>query len=120
MASRWVRPAAWAIILLVIAFWLWFGVASATAEGLGAINWIGHIAVPGGIFIVTALMAWRRPAAGAALLILEGLFVAIAYPLTFGRRFPLFTVVMVLLTMALPPIVAGWLLLIGRGAAPSH
>ena len=117
MSPRWMRPLARTLIVLVTAFWLWFGIASAFAEGLGALNWIGHIVVPGGVLIVTALVAWRWPIAGASLLIAEGLFVAIAYPLTFGRRFPLFTTVMIWLTMALPPMVAGVLLLVDRRAA---
>jgi hypothetical protein len=117
MSPRWIRPLAWTVILLVTAFWLWFGIASAVAERLGALNWIGHIVVPGGILVVTALVAWRWPIAGASLLIAEGLFVAIAYPLTFGRRFPLFTTVMVWLTMALPSMMAGVLLLVDRRAA---
>jgi hypothetical protein len=37
--------------------------------------------------------------------------------LTFGRRFPLFTTVMVWLTMALPSMMAGVLLLVDRRAA---
>ncbi len=114
------RHLAWTLIVLVTAFWLWFGIASAVAERLGALNSIGHIIVPGGILVVTALVAWRWPIVGAALLIAEGLFVAIAYPLTFGRRFPLFTTVMVWLTMALPPLVAGVLLLVDRRAGPEQ
>ena len=114
MSPRWMRPAAWTLIVLVTAFWLWFGIASAAAERLGALNSIGHIVVPGGVLVVTALVAWRWPIVGASLLIAEGLFVAIAYPLTFGRRFPLFTTVMVWLTMALPSMIAGVLLLVDR------
>lgn len=117
MSPRWMRPLAWTLIVLVTAFWLWFGIASAVAERLGALNWIGHIVVPGGVLVVTALVAWRWQIAGASLLVAEGVFVAIAYPLTFGRRFPLFTTVMVWLTMALPPMIAGVLLLVDRRAA---
>lgn len=114
MTARWTRWAAWTLIVLVTAFWLWFGIASAAAEHLGAMNWLGHLVVPGGVFIVTALVAWRWPVAGAVLLIAEGLFVAVGYPVTFGRRFPIITTVMVLLTMAAPPIAAGALLLTDR------
>jgi hypothetical protein len=111
------RPLAWTLIVVVTAFWLWFGIASAVAERLGAMNWLGHLVVPGGVFVVTALVAWRWPVAGALLLIAEGLFIAIAYPLTFGRRFPIFTTIMVWLTMAAPPLVAGALLLADRRRA---
>jgi hypothetical protein len=119
MSPRWVRPLAWGIIVLVTAFWLWFGIASAAAERLGPMNWLGHLVVPGGVLVVTALVAWRWPIVGASLLIAEGLFVAVAYPLTFGRRFPAFTTVMVLLTMAAPPVIAGSLLIVGRWHRPS-
>ena len=114
MSPGWMRPLAWTLIVLATGFWLWFGIASAAAERLGAMNWLGHIVVPGGVLVVTALLAWRWPVAGAALLIAEGVFVAVGYPLTFGRRFPPFTSVMVLLTMAAPPILAGALLLFDR------
>lgn len=120
MASRWVRPAAWTIILLVTAFWLWFGIASAVGERLGAGNWLAHLLVPGGLLVATAVVAGRWPAAGAALLIAEGLVVAVGYPLTFGQRFPVSTVIFVLLTMAVPPVVAGALLLIGRHQQAAH
>jgi hypothetical protein len=119
MTSHWARPAAWTIILLVTGFWLWFGIASAAGEGLGAGNWLAHIAGPGGILLATAAIAWRWPVAGAVLLIVEGLVVAVGYPLMVHSRFPLTTIIFVLLTMAAPPIVAGGLLLLGRRAAPA-
>lgn len=116
MTVQWARPAAWTIILLVTGFWLWFGIASAAGEGLGAGNWLAHIVGPGGILLATAAIAWRRPVAGATLLILEGLVVAVGYPLTANQRFPITTIVFVLLTMAVPPIAAGGLMLLGRQA----
>jgi hypothetical protein len=116
MRLRWARPAAWTIILLVTGFWLWFGIASAASEDLGAGNWVAHVVGPGAILLATAAIAWRWPVAGAALLVLEGLVVAVGYPLMVNDRFPLTTIVFVLLTMAAPPIVAGVLLLVGRRA----
>jgi len=114
MTVHWARPAAWTIILLATGFWLWFGIASAAGEGLGAGNWVAHIVGPGGILLATAAIAWRWPAAGATLLILEGLVVAVGYPLMVNQRFPITTIVFVLLTMAVPPIAAGGLMLLGR------
>ena len=114
MTLRWARPAAWTIILLVTGFWLWFGIASAASEGLGAGNWLAHIVGPGAILLATAAIAWRSPSAGGALLMLEGVVVAIGYPMMVNRRFPLTTTLFVLVTLAVPPIVAGGLLLIGR------
>jgi hypothetical protein len=106
------------VMLPFVGFWLWFGIASAVSEELGARNWAAHLAVPGGIFVATLLLAvrWRR--AGAALLLLEGLAVAIAYPLLARGRFPLSTIALILLTMAFPPAVAGSLLLLGGHEGP--
>jgi hypothetical protein len=113
MTARWARPAAWTIILLVTGFWLWFGIASAAGEGLGPANWFAHLVGPGGILLATAAIAWRRPSAGAVLFILEGLVVLVGYPMLANRRFPLATILFVVLTMAVPPMVAGGLLLLG-------
>jgi hypothetical protein len=114
MTLRWAQPAAWTIILLVTGFWRWFGIASAASEGLGAGNWVAHILGPGGTLLATAAIAWRWPSAGGVLLILEGLVVAIGYPMMVSGRFPVTTIVFVLLTMAVPPMVAGGLLLFAR------
>lgn len=114
MTKQWARPAAWTIILLVTGFWLWFGIASAAGEGLGAGNWLAHILGPGAILLATAAIAWRWPSVGGALLMLEGLVVAVGYPMMANPRFPVATIVFVLLTMAAPPIVAGGLLLFAR------
>jgi hypothetical protein len=96
------------------AFWLWFGIASAMGEKLGPMNWLLHLVVPGGILLATLVVAWRWQFPGGILLLLEGLIVAAGYPLFFGSRFPWQTVAMVLLTMAVPPLAAGALLLAGR------
>lgn len=114
MVLHWARPAAWTIIVLATGFWLWFGIASAVSEGLGPGNWVAHIVGPGGILLATAAIAWRWPSAGGALLMLEGLAVAVGYPMLANSRFPASTVVFVLLTMAAPPAVAGALLLLAR------
>lgn len=70
-----------------------------------------HTTVPGLVFLVTALIAWRWQAVGGMLLLLEGLIVAVGYPWRFQGRFPLGTYVFMELTMALPPLVAGVLFL---------
>jgi hypothetical protein len=99
---------------LVTAFWLWFGVASGVGEKLGAGNFAAHLLVPGGIFLATLIVAWRRERFGGLLFLIEGLVVAIGYPLMARGRFSATTVVMVVLTMSLPPFVAGVLLLAER------
>jgi hypothetical protein len=43
-----------------------------------------------------------------------GLVVLVGYPIMFSRRFPPNTILIMLLTMALPPLAAGILLLASR------
>ena len=111
MHRRLSQPLAWSLIVLTTAFWLWFGMASASSERPGLINAVLHFLVPGGTFLVIAVIALRWRRLGATLLIAAGLGIAVACPLTIGRRFPLSTIVMVTLTMAAPPLAAGVLLL---------
>jgi hypothetical protein len=70
--------------------------------------------------VATAAVAWRWRLAGASLLILEGLVIAVGYPLLFGSRFPIATVVMVLMTMAAPLLAAGILLIADGGRPPAR
>jgi hypothetical protein len=102
---------AWTLLAFTTTFWLWFGTASAIGERLGVINVLLHLLLPGGAFLLLACIAWRWRRLGATLLIVAGLAIAVAYPLTAGRRFPASTIVMVILTMAMPPVAAGVLLL---------
>jgi len=105
---------AWTIIIGVVAFWLWFGTASALSERLGWGNAVAHLLVPGGILAVIAAIAWRWRVTGAILLIAAGGTIFVGYPMIFGEFFPTSTVVFVLLTMAAPPVAAGVLLLEAR------
>ena len=70
-----------------------------------------HTLVPGLIFLASAIVAWRSEKVGGSILIVEGLAVSLLYPIIF-RNMASPTVFFVLLTMALPPLVAGILFLI--------
>lgn len=105
--QTWLRPAARGVALLWAGFWVFFGLASGIGEGL---DWVGvliHTAVPGLIFLALALLAWYREEIGGALLVIVGLVVLVWYPIDTADTFRLSTIVMVLLTMALPPLLAG-------------
>jgi hypothetical protein len=108
---------AWVLIVFAAVFWLWFGIASAIGEHLGPANALLHVLVPGGTFAIIGVLArrWRTPAAIA--LIAIGTFVAIAYPLVYIEFFTASTVALVVATMAVPPLVAGILLLVARSRA---
>ncbi len=76
---------------------------------------IVHASIPGVIFLITVFIAWRYQHIGTVILLIEGIAIAIAYPLLFGSRFPVSTVLYVEATLALPPFLAGILLLFDCG-----
>jgi len=101
-------------MIIAIAFWLWFGIGSAYVERSGPFNWLMHILVPGGIFILSTLVAWRWEGIGGALLVLEGI-VALGFivrTFLWGRFTTTSTLVLMCLTLGLPPLAAGILFLI--------
>ena len=49
-------------------FWTFFGIASGMAEGLSPLGILVHGSFPGLLFLVSALIAWRRAPAGSWLL----------------------------------------------------
>lgn len=109
MRARLLRRIATGLMLAIIAFWLWFGIASAMGERLGAGNWIAHLLLPGGLLLGILALARRWPASGGIVLVLAGMLVSVGYPLTVGQRFPVETSLFVVALMGLPPLVAGLL-----------
>lgn len=107
MTSRTMRTIAAVPLAASIVFWLWFGIASALGEKLGAGNWIAHLLVPGGLLLGFLAVAWRWSNPGGMLLVLAGVFVCVGYPLTVGQRFPVSTSVFVVALMGLPPLLGG-------------
>jgi hypothetical protein len=111
--STWQRTTAWVLVIVAIVFWLWFGIGSAYVERAGPVNWLMHILVPGGIFILTALVAWRWQGIGGALFVLEGTvalgFIVRAF---LWASFTTPTLILMCLTLAIPPLAAGILFLL--------
>jgi hypothetical protein len=109
----WQRSAALILMIIAIVFWLWFGIGSAYVEKAGLFNWLMHILVPGGIFSLSTLVAWRWEGIGGALLVLEGLaalsFIVRAFLL---GNFTASGLVLMCLTLGLPPLAAGVLFVI--------
>lgn len=109
----WQCRGAWILIIITIVFWLWFGIGSALVEGGGLFNWFMHLLIPGGIFIFSALIAKQWHKIGSILFICEG-FVGtgiLVFALVFQRLIAS-TLIMMLFTLALPPLIGGILLLI--------
>jgi hypothetical protein len=98
------------LTLLWASWWMFFGLSSGFTEGLALAKVLLHAAVPGLIFLLTAMIAWRWERLGARLLLLEGLLVFAFYPVITWGAVSLASVLFVILTMALPPLLAGTLL----------
>jgi hypothetical protein len=113
--TRWKQSRSAAQILMIIAtvFWLWFGIGSAYGENAGLFNWLMHILVPGGIFILSTLVARRWAGVGGSLLVLEGIAALGFIVRAFVRgSFTASTLTLMCLTLGLPPLAAGILFLI--------
>lgn len=95
------------VALLWAGWWVFFGLTSSLSEGLRPVDILIHAAIPGLVFVISAIIAWRWEAIGGVLLLQIGLLVLIAYIVMAYNRFPLSTITVVLLAMALPPLVAG-------------
>lgn len=104
------RYLARAVALIWAGWWVLFGLASAFSEGISPTGVLLHTAVPGLIFLLSAVIAWRWDVIGRNLLIGEGLLIFIAYPAVALGQISLISIVVVLITMALPPLIAGILL----------
>lgn len=110
------------LALAVAVFWLWWGVGSAYVEGFSWMSLLAH-SLPGLLILISTLVAWRWETrggfflVGVALLVTAFLLWAISRG---GYRGPAFQMgIMVWLTMALPPLLSGVLLLLSsRRARP--
>jgi len=109
------RWAAWILLTLTTAFWLWFGMGSAWVEKLGLVNWVMHLILPGGLLLSTLLAAWRWSAVGGALSALEGFLAMAAILWAAAGRYSRELALTMTLTLPLPLLVAGALLLLSRG-----
>lgn len=108
MRVHWMLYAGRALALCWAGFWLWFGIASGIGEKEGIVNLIIHVLMPGGIGMLTALAAWRWARSGGALLAVEGLLIMLA--MAIGA---LHARILLFLILALPPFVAGLMILRG-------
>jgi hypothetical protein len=117
----WQCRAAWVFIIISIVFWLWFGIGSAYVEGGGWVNWLMHLLIPGGIFVLSALVAWWRERIGGLLFLVEGViatgFLTVA---AIGGRSEASTLLLMLLTLALPPLISGILMLVCWGRSRQY
>jgi hypothetical protein len=100
------------LILLWAGFWIFFAVASLLTEPFSRTALFNVISFS--VILSTSIaIVWRWETIGGIVLVLESLFIFIAYPIRFNYM-PLSTVLFVLVTMALPPLITGSLSLVNR------
>lgn len=87
--------------------WIFFGVAANIGDGISVVGALVHAALPGFIFLAIVMIAWRWEFIGGLALILEGLFMAIAYPVVAASRYPMTKIFWELLAMSLPAFASG-------------
>jgi len=106
--SYWLNYAAKIISGLWAGFWIFFAVANIGSEGFSVTGLriaVGFTLV----FLISALIPWRWEMTGGIILLIEGLAIAVYYPLMVRDNFSLHTVIFLELTMALPPLLAGFM-----------
>lgn len=108
---KWMRWTARVLSLAWGGWWTFFGLASGIGEKMNAAGILLHAAVPGLIFLALAIVAWKWELAGGIIVLIIGLVLFLTYPLV--MRMPPTVVVTVLLMLALPPLVAGVLFVLG-------
>jgi hypothetical protein len=89
-------------------WWFYFGLVSGAEEGIidNALN-----AIPGLIFVISVIIAWRWQKPGGIVLLVEGIILLFGYPrLAYGRT-TWGVIGVVVLMLALPALLSGFLLL---------
>lgn len=112
--DTWTRMRSVALALATICGcgWLLFGLLKGIADKM-PLNEVGWLALwPGAVFLATAIFAMYWTAPGGVLLFFEGALVLVGYPQV-GCGFCVTALVM--LTMGVPMLVAGVLLIIAWG-----
>jgi hypothetical protein len=106
------------VVLVWSTFWFFFGLAAGIGEHLSLRGVLIHILVPGVVFVLCTFFAMVKPRPGGILLIVIGGLVAVGYPSLYGHM-PWSVIKFMLLAMALPPLVAGFLFLLYAKSIPS-
>ena len=112
-ATKWICYIARVLALIWAGWWTFFGLASGLHEGLSPVGVLRYALLPGLVFLLSAVIAWRWETIGGIVLVLEGLFLFIWYPIRYSHFSPSL-IISVLSALALPPLVAGFLFLASR------
>ena len=110
--DRCLRYGARALAVLWAVWWTVFVWATVASEGFSRTGAIVALCLSV-IFLGSAGAAWRWERLGSLLLLVEGLMVLISYSQV-AHGLPQSTVVLVIVTLALPPLLAAFLLTLCR------
>lgn len=92
-------------------WWVYFGYSTGMTENMDSIGVLVRIFMPGGIFLISALFVFKSGYTAPILLILEGVFAFIVYAILSLGQYSLSTFIFIFVTMILPPVLAGSMLL---------
>ncbi|MFH1283892.1 MAG: hypothetical protein ABII27_09560 [bacterium] len=95
-------------------WWTYFGYMSTTGSALPLEDIVVRVAFPGLIFLLTALFTFKSDFIAPSLLLLEGLFALVLYSLLAFGNYSISTFLFLFVTMMLPPIFSGTILLIKK------
>jgi len=98
------------LVLLWALFWLFFFVVESLVwrtPALAAASWAGV----GLLFVILALLPWRKEGTGGLLLVVAGLLTGVAYVIWAPPGLPLASRVITTVAFSGPPLVAGILFL---------
>jgi len=101
------RGAALALALLWAAWWVFFAAGDAVVR-----HDFGGAVIFAAVLTGTVAVAWKWPAVGGVLLVLESVASVARWAPMWIRRFDFWQVVLMFAIMPLPPLVAGVLLLL--------
>jgi hypothetical protein len=102
------RRAAIILVVIAVVFWLWFGIGSAIVTQGTAFDWFMYLMMPGGVFIISAFIAWCWNRIGGIILILEGLMALVFVIIAFiSGNYDATTFILMILTLCFPPLVSG-------------
>ena len=105
-ADRLMANGARLISNLWAASWISLGVASGISQGLTFVRILFDLIISGLFFALLQFLARRRAMLGGMLLLLIGLILTVGFP-TLSRHLHGNALASVILTLALPPLVAG-------------
>jgi len=110
-AERGIRIVARIVALGWAMGWIMFGLISGIGEGLKPLEVLIQVTLPGLIFLITALIAWRWEGLGGTMLFLEGMAIS-AYFLTSIGAISFVGLYFIFFWATLPALIVGVLFIV--------